>query len=281
MAMVRNKWLNSGFLLLAHAVLLIWGALAQVTAHAEEIRIGGTGGSLPVMQLLGTEYAKLHPDTHIVMVPSLGSTGGMEALLKGAIEVAVTSRPLKDSERTMGALAIEYARSPLAFVTSAKTPINEITMQQLVDIYSGKMDKWPDGTRIRLVLRPQGDSDSVMLQNISPAMRQAKLQAEARPGILLAISDQENAKALESLPGSFGACTVSQIVTEKRALKVLKLDGVEPNAATIAAGRYPHYKPLYLVTGSKSPPAAHQFVAFARSSQGRQILARSGHWVSN
>ncbi len=79
--------------------------MIPVLAQAEEIKIGGTGGALATMQLLGDAYSKNHPETKIIVLPSLGSSGGIKAVLAGAIQVAVSSRPIKDSETSLGASA--------------------------------------------------------------------------------------------------------------------------------------------------------------------------------
>ena len=75
------------------------------------------------------------------------------------------------------------------------------------------------------------------------------------------------------------ANTLAQILTEKRRLKALALDGVVPSIETIADGRYRLKKELLLVTGPKSSPAAQRFVAFVRSPAAQGILRQNGYWV--
>lgn len=71
------------------------------------------------------------------MVPSLGSGGGIKAVLAGAIDLAVIGRPLKEAERGRGAIATDYARTPLVFATAAATKVSAITLRELPNIYSG------------------------------------------------------------------------------------------------------------------------------------------------
>jgi phosphate transport system substrate-binding protein len=258
---------------------VMWAIMAATAlAQAEDLKLGGTGGSLSTMRLLAEAFAKANPDITLTIVPSLGSTGGIEAVLKGALPLAVSARELKDSERAHGAREVEYGRAAFAFVTSSRN-VTSLTLREVADIYSGKTDKWPDGSRIRLVLRPLGDSDSHLIKSISPEMQYSLALAEARPGMLFAVNDHDNADDLEKLPGSFGAATVPQLVSEKRSLRVLRLNGVEPSARTLADGSYPYYKRLYLVTGPKSPPSAGKFITFVRSPAGRRVLERTGHWI--
>lgn len=254
-------------------------SFATTSTRAEELKLGGTGGALETMRELAGAYAREHSQTRIRVLPSLGSGGGIKAVLAGAIQIAVSSRPLKNAELTQGAVAVEYGRTPFIFVTSINNQMTGLDVEDLVEIYAGRTTTWSDGTRIRLVLRPLGESDSEMVKNISPVMREAKTQAEARHGMLFAVTDQESADYQETVPGALGTSTLAQILSEKRALKPLQLNGVDATPANIANGSYPLYKPLYLVTGPGSPPAALIFIDFVLSPQGLEILERNGHWV--
>jgi phosphate transport system substrate-binding protein len=267
---VWRKWI-AGCMLFALSV----AAMAQ----AQDIKVGGTGAALGTMQLLAQAYAKTHPEARLTVLPSMGSGGGIKAVLAGAIQIGVSSRPLSESESSAGAVAVEYGRTPFVFATAAGSKVGGITTQNLADFYAGKVDEWPDGSKLRLVLRPIGDSDSELIKSISPAMREAKSAAEQRKGMVFAVSDQEAASALEKVPGGLGPSTLALMLSEKRALKALALNGVVPSPQTIANGSYPLAKELLIVTAPKTPAQAHAFVAFVRSAAGREILQQTGHWV--
>ncbi len=248
-------------------------------AAAEEFRIGGTGTALGTMRLLAAEFMAGNPDIRVTTVPSLGSGGSIKAVVAGAIGLAVTSRPMSESERKLGAMETEYARTPFVFAVSTKSKVTEITSRELADIYAGRRVTWADGSAVRIVLRPASDIDTDMVKNISPAIRQGLAAAEARPGVQFAVNDQNAADDLEKIPGAIGPSTLALIVSEKRALRALKLDGREPTLTNAASGAYPHYKRLFLVTGAKRTPAVERFIAFVQSPAGRKILAGNGHWT--
>ena len=260
---------------MALALLLGLGAQAQ----PQELKLGGTGAALGTMQLLAQAYAKTRPEARISVLPSMGSGGGIKAVLAGAIQVGLSSRPLSEPETRAGAVAVEYGRTPFVFATSASNRSEAVTLDQLIDHYSGKLSHWPDGAALRLVLRPIGDSDSETIKAMSPAMRDAKTAAEQRKGMVFTVTDQDTAAAIEKIPGALGPSTLALLLSERPALKALTLDGVVPSAASIASGRYPLYKTMLLVTGPKSPPLAQEFLAFVRSPAGRAILEQTGHWL--
>jgi len=257
-------------------LLLAVGGVAQA---AVEIKIGGTGAALGIMQLLADKFRQSDPDIKITTVANLGSAGAVKAVAGGAIELAVTSRPLTDSESKLGVSQQEYARTPFVFAVSTKSAVHAISRQELADIYSGKTEKWPDGTTIRLVLRPASDVDTWMVKAISPEIGKGLAAAEKRPGVQFSVTDQDAAGDLERIPGAIGPSSLALILSERRALRALKLDGVEPTPANAAAKVYPLYKQLFMVTGNKHSAAAERFSAFVHSPAGRKILTDHGHWV--
>ena len=251
--------------------------LAAAGAHADSIKIGGTGTGLGTMKLMAGAFNKSRPDAQLIVTPSLGSTGAIRAVLAGAVDIGISARPVTPEENRQGASARAYARTPFVIATAAKNPGAGLTLPQLVQIYSGKVTRWPDGSRIRLVVRPDADADTAVMRAFSAEMNTAITAALARKGLRMADTDQDNADALEKLPGSLGTTTLTQIVTENRALRTLALDGVTPTLQSLAAGRYPHFKTLHLVTGRNPSPLAKDFVAFIRSPAGEAVLARSGN----
>ena len=240
------------FALLSLFLLVPTVSQAQQPAQAAtRIRIGGSGSALGTLRLLADAFEKTHPQASFVIVPSLGSGGGIRALQAGAIDLAVISRPLEDSERGPDVLATEYARTPLVFAVTVTvtTNVSAITTPELVSIYAGKRKTWADGQPLRLVLRPDTESDTDIIKSVSPGMSQAVTAAQARHGMITALTDKANAESLETIPGAVGTTTLAQITSEKRGLRPLALDGVSPSLATLANGRYRYYKTLFTVSG--------------------------------
>ena len=248
-------------------------------AAAEGLTIGGTGTALGTMRLLANEFTAKNPDIAVTIVPNLGSGGGIKAVLGGVIGLAVTSRALKESEKKLGAVETEYARTPFVFAVSTQSRVSAVTARELADIYAGKMAAWADGSPVRVVLRPASDTDTTIVENISADIRRAVVVANTRPGVRVALSDQDAANDIEKIPGAIGPSSLGLIVSENRALRALKLDGKEPTPMNAASGTYPYYKRLFLVSSAKRPAAVERFIAFVRSPAGHKILIDNGQWI--
>lgn len=243
------------------------------------LRIGGTGTALAGMQLIAKVFKQARPDIHVVVLPSLGSGGGIKAVAAGKIDMAVSARPLKDAEREKGLKASEYARTPIVFATRYDNQAESLTLKQATDMYSGVQPAWPDGTQVRLILRPAMETDIKLLRGMSPGMDEAVEAALKRSELHVAINDQDNATALEKIRGSLGLAALGQIRTEERRIKPLALDGVEATAANLESGKYPFAKSLYLVLKPEPGPAVEALASFIWSPKGRAVLTSTDHIV--
>lgn len=242
------------------------------------IKIGGTGGAMGVMKELTAAFQKKHPDISVVIIPPLGTSGGIKAVIEGALDIGLAGRPLKPDEIATGLSGTEYSASPFVFVTSNAAGMN-LTLDKIVRIYNSEIRQWPDGTRIRIILRPESDLDTIMLQGISPEIEESVKKARSREGMTVALTDHDSADMMEKLSGSFGTTTLTQIISEKRHLTVLPLNGIMPGLKTIADGTYPFFKNFYMIIGPKSSPLARGFIEFVKSEEGRDILINNGNNV--
>ena len=250
-------------------------ALAQ-----EPIRIGGTGmGSLLTQRVLEADAKSLPKVRAMVILPPLGSNGGLRALADGSIQVAIVSIPSSYPAKSANAdnfKSIPWARTPFIFTGRDIASGTKLTLGQVADIYSGRIIRWPGGEQIRLVTRTDRESDTRLLRAISPEIDAAVTLARKRIGMPFAETDFDNQDLLEKSPGSFGVIGLGQLLLSQSALKPVVLDGIAPMPEGLLAATYRHEKPLYLVV-SKTPSAAtREFVQYLQSPEVMTFLAGFG-----
>jgi len=262
------------------ATIIALASQAHAGGAQPQLVIGGTGTALGGMHLLAKAFSEDHPGIRTVVLPSLGSGGGIRALSAGKIDLALSARPLKDEESAKGLSATLYARTPVVFATHRKTASDRVDLEKLIRFYSGTVTSWPGGTPLRLVLRPEDESDTELLRGLSPEMDAAVARARTRGGLLVAVNDQDNAQALETVPGSLGLTTLAQILSESRRLKPLSFDGRTASVDGLRSGEYPFFKSLYLVLGNTPSDTVDTFVSYVFSRTGRNILTATGHDVA-
>jgi phosphate transport system substrate-binding protein len=260
------------------ALLLGAALLLPRTGAADEIlRATGTGTSLGSLRLLAAAYQKASPGRRIEILPSVGSSGAFKAVSEGAIDVGISARPLRKGEYGLGLVAFPYARTPLIFAAGPRAAAKELTHADAVRIYRGELLYWPNGERLRLVLRPRADADTELLLAVSPELAAAVESALAREGMLVAATNQECVATLERTPGSLGLTSLTQLLTEKLAVTPLRWNGVEPTLQNLDSKAYPLEKVLYVVIRAPVSPAVRRFVAFLGSPEARRILEQSGN----
>ena len=192
-------------LFLKMSSLLVFIALSSISLAAETIKVGGTGAAMGTIRHLFAVFQKSHQETNIEIVLGLSSGGAKKALLQDALHIAVTSKAGKNAETIKEAVVAEYGSTPFVFATSRDNNTAGLTSLDILNIYSGKTTTWPDGKRLRLILRPAAVSDTDVLKSMSPAMALAIKTALSRESMKIAITDQDSADAIESIPGALGS----------------------------------------------------------------------------
>jgi len=259
-------------------LFLLMVAILHSHVYAEEvIRIGGAGSTLGSMKLLAAAFEKKHPGTKIVVLSSIGSIGGIAAVSKGGVDIGLLGRPLEGKERRLGLSVIEYARTPLVFITWKDINVSNLSTQEIIKILRGETTTWPNGERIRLILRQPTESNAISVREISPEMSKAMDIAMSRPWRVIALTDQETTSMVEKTPGAFSFCSLAQLIFEKRKVHALSYNGINPVSKNSVNDHYPIFKTHAMLTKPKPSVKVKQFIDFVKSPEGKKILEESGN----
>ena len=185
------------------------------------------------------EIAEVHPDVAVKVIKGLGSGGALPALMAGKIDLVISGRALKQKEIDAGLVATPLMKTPFGFFTSRQQPI-DVGSADVWRLYEDPTKPNPlfDNQVVRIILRPESDSDrSFAIANFE-GMKGAIERAHSVPGIAIAQTDQQNARMAEQMENSLTTGTLLQMVSENRTLRPVRLDGVEPSAETVKAGAY-------------------------------------------
>lgn len=252
------------------AIALMIAGVLLPTHAAAQLRVGGTGTATGVLEHLAPGFAAT-TGAWLIVVPGLGSSGAVRAVADNKLDIAIAGRPLRAAERAGGLTQLAIFRTAFVMATSHRKP-QGFKSTEFADIYKAPLAQWPDGTPIRIILRPRTDSDTELLGELFPDMREALETARLRSELPIGATDQDNADLAERIKGSLTATTTSQIKTEKRDLRILPIDGVEPTLANVENGAYPFVKKLYVVARAANVADVARFVEFLRSSEGLKLL---------
>lgn len=250
---------------LSCAVLL--GATGPSSASpSAPIRVGGTGSGTVLLERLIEEYRKGAPNAAFeVVMPVLGSSGGLRALAAQRIDVAVLGRLPKVEEQRDSLVVQAWAETPLVLVSSNGKRAAGLDRGGLIALLRGEIGTWDDGSRINLVLRQPNESDNATLAKLSAEVRGALDGALRNPAATIADTDLDAIDLLTRTPGSLGTTTLGMMKLKNSRLKVLAFEGVTPSVAALRNGSYPLTKKLFLAHLRPMSGPAADFVAWLKS----------------
>ncbi len=210
-------------------------------------------------------YVQIHPDVRI-SVTGGGSGTGIAAMINGTVDIANASREMKkeefDAAKTNGHDPTEFviARDAIAIVVHRSNPVDGLTLQQISDIYTGRITNWKqvggaDGPIVLLSRESNSGTYVYMLENvIRLGNSQSKLLFS--PETLLMPSSEGISTEIRHNPNTVGYDGLGYVTGDQKVLGVAK-DGnspyVRPSAETVNSGAYPISRPLYMYTAQ--PPS--------------------------
>lgn len=105
-----------------------------------KITVTGSTSVGPLLECLAEEYMKLNPKA-VITVKQTDSSDGIRQTMQGKCDLGMSSRDLKDNEKEI----LDYesiARDEIAVIVNKENPLEDISMEQLEKIYTGKITEW-------------------------------------------------------------------------------------------------------------------------------------------
>lgn len=255
-------------------------ALAHIAqpgqSSASELIVSGTGMALAATRQAAEVFMARTPEVQVKVLPSMGSGGGIKALMDGVLNLSVAARRLKPKEIAAGVQEEFCIKTALVFATQPKYAL-DVKLKDLPKLYQDAAPVWPDGSPLTVILRAHSGSEMPYLAKRVPGLGEAFATARTRPEVPIGITDQINAGMAETTQGSFAITSLLQLVAEDRHLAPLSVDGIPPSAETLKDGSYP-FSILICVLSRKGnvTPEAQAFLDFLKSDGGTMVFNRLG-----
>ena len=197
--------------------------------------------------------------------------------------------PSKQQQLEAAALGEELVLTPIAkeafvFFVNSANPVDNLTTQQIKDIYNGKTKNWQplggDDRRILAFQRPEGSGSQTLLQHImgdTPIMEPLKEEYIGDMGGIGTQVANYNGEA-GALGFSFKFFLTGMLGRKDAPVKMLAIDGVYPTDENIRSGKYPFTTNLYAITlKSNTKPHLQSFLKWMQSPQGQEIAEKVGY----
>ncbi|MEN3026914.1 MAG: phosphate ABC transporter substrate-binding protein [Chlorobiota bacterium] len=274
--MSRRRSASAGALI---AVALIGLAALQ----RQTITIKGSD----TMVILCQRWTELYPhkDRARFQVTGGGSGTGIAALINGTTDICASSRPLRPSEveqlqRRYGSRGVEVrvARDGIAIYVNRNNPVNKLTLQQVRDIYTGKLTNWKQvgGPDARIILYSR-ENNSGTYEFFKERVLQGQDFApnvQHMPGTAALV----NAVAKDRWGIGYGGAAYAKDIKEVAIAESPGKPYYSPTLENVVSGRYPISRFLYFYLRERPTGELKAFIDWVLSDDGQRVVSEVGYF---
>ena len=253
-------------------LLLAWITSACGNGNKQEQKLIITSSSTiaPIM----TEVAKRYESQHVnvrIDVQSGGSARGIADVRQQLADIGMVSRDAQAQENDLNWFAI--ARDGVAMIVHRTNPLEDLSDEQIVAIYTGKISNWSGLNHLDLpitvVNKAEGRSTlEVFLHHFH--LQNSAIKAQAVIG-----DNQQGIKTVAANPGAIGYVSIGSAQYEARSgtpIKLLPARGVAATVENVRSGSFPLSRTLHLITKTKPQGLVKAFLEFAQSHQAADLI---------
>lgn len=234
------------------------------------------------------KYQGDHPDVRI-SVTGGGSGTGIAALVNGTVDLANASRKIKDEEtseaQANGVTPVEHiiARDAIAVIVNPNNPVNELTLQQISDIYSGKYTNWQEvGGEDRPIVRLSRETNSgTHVYFLETVLRLGSKEDKTlfSTNTLLLPSSEGIISEVRDNPNAIGYDGLGYVPKDLKMIAIAKEAGGEyvlPSIDTVNDKTYAIARDLYMYTNGEPAGVVKDYLDWILSDEAQVIVADLG-----
>ena len=239
-------------------------------SNAQEVMITGSTSVTPLMEKLAEAFEAKNQDVTIQITGS-GSSQGIADAQKGACDIGMSSRALKDEElETLE--SVEICKDGIAIIVNKDCELTNVTSAQVYGLYA-------DGTAIGSVNTPvnrsngsgtrDGFNELIKNENGDSLKELKELKGETQ---------DQTGSVIERVAGAKNVMGYISLGSLNERVKAVSLDGVAATVENIKSGEYKLQRPFVLAIkkGAELSDAAQRFLDFVQSEEGKKIIAEYG-----
>ena len=231
------------------------------------ISISGSTSVGPLMEKIQEKYEEENNNVTLEIQQN-GSGAGIKDVISGISEIGMSSRELKDEEKT-SVQGTTVAYDGIALLVNTENPVSNISLEDVKKIYTGEITNWKelggDDSPIVVVSREEGSGTRDAFQEIV-GYKSEELTKDAT------ISDGSGA-VKTTVAGNKNAIGFASFEYIDNTVKALSVNDIEPTAENVKAGDYKISRPFILVTKEDTlTENGQKLMDFVLSTEGQQIV---------
>ena len=231
----------------------------------------GSTSMKSVIGALGESFQNANSGVTFTYNPT-GSGSGIQAVSEGRCDIGLASRGLKDDEKSSGLTETVLAYDGIAVVVSPENPVSDLTIEQIADIYTGKITNWSEvggnDAEIVLIGREAGSGTRDGFESITGTTDACRLDQELT----------STGAVIEAVAGNPNAIGYASLSSLKDTVKAVTVGGVACTEDTVLDGSYAIQRPFVLVTRDSEALSgqAQAFFDFATSADASGLIRGAG-----
>lgn len=272
---------------IAGVIAVAIGAGAM-TASAEDTKLVLDGSTTvgPIAKAFAEYYMAKNKDVNVTVNES-GSGNGAKGIINGTCDIANMSRFMKDSEFLAAAekgvmpVAHVVAMDGLPVLVHPSNPVKNLTVEQVRNIYMGKIKNWKDvgGPNLAIVVVSR-DTNSGTYETfhklvMTHKVGEKKIKEKIKDGAEYVGSNGGVRSRVQSTPAAVGYAGLGFV---DKTVKAVTINNVYPTELTVSSGKYAISRPLFMFTNGypKLGSHVHAFVTLHLSEKGQEIVEDIG-----
>jgi phosphate transport system substrate-binding protein len=266
--------------------LLVLGCVLMNTHlfSQDKITVKGSDTMVILAQRWAEKYMAAHPDVTI-QVTGGGSGTGISALINGTTDLCNASRPMKPSERDklkqrFGSRGVEIktAQDGLSVYVNQSNPITELSVEQVKDIYTGRITNWkalsgPD-TPIILYGRENNSGTYVYFRDNVLMGEDYSASMQSMPGTAAVV----NAVSKDKNGIGYGGAAYGAGIREVKIKKDGGSAAYAPTVENMKTGDYPLSRFLYIYVKNKPTGKMKEYIDWILSDEGQAVVSQVGYF---
>lgn len=207
-------------------------------------------------------------------------------LFNGTVDMIFVAQPSKAQLERAESLGLQLQFTPIGkesfvFFVNKKNAIDGLTLQQIKNIYAGKITNWKEvggkDKAIRAFQRPEDSGSQSALQALmgdTPIMEAPRENVAGGMGEI--INEVAQYRNFDNAIGyTFRYYSTEMVGNDE--IKLLEIDGIPPTKETIRSGEYPITSELYIVTAGTDNPNVQKVIDWVLSPEGQQLVEKVGY----
>jgi phosphate transport system substrate-binding protein len=252
-------------------------------------RMDGSTANLPMMAEIMSRVCDITLEEAEELTSCTKTSNAWSNIANGNADISLVYEAAEDTKAYLDTVGTELEITPLGrdalvFINNEQNPVENLTQQQLIDIYTGNVTNWNEVGGEDLEIIPYqrvatSGSQSLFMKLLMKDIVPMDAPMELRPAEMGMLIDELARYNNEGNALGYSVFYYASYMYQQPGLKMIAVDGVQPSDETIADGSYPLLNEYYLVIRADEPEdsPARQLRNWILTDEGRAAIIEAGY----